>query len=136
MGFSSSAYRKKREERPWKINPVWRGIGCILIVVIILMSWFGSIVFLKNNKWFPIPPELNKAVVIPFVRQPDVDKIIVEVNTLLQGVTYANFFFTIVFLFIGFGILSVIYAMMYRVAGPPRYGQFDARPIKAPPRRR
>ena len=33
MGFSSQKYRKERQERPWVIHPVWRGIGCALILL-------------------------------------------------------------------------------------------------------
>jgi hypothetical protein len=41
-----------------------------------------------------------------------------------------------VFLFIGFGIMSILYAAIYRFIGPPRYSALDSKPIPAPKRRR
>jgi hypothetical protein len=51
-------------------------------------------------------------------------------------VTYGKIFFTFVFLFLGYGVLSILYSIMYRIVGPPRYSELDARPMPAPKRRR
>jgi hypothetical protein len=37
-------------------------------------------------------------------------------------------FFTVILSFIGFGVLAFAYAILYKMAGPPRYGPFDIPP--------
>lgn len=136
MGFASRKYEKKREERPWKIHPVWRGIGCLLIILIPIMSWVGAQLFLKSNHWIRLPEVLIKPIMVPYTTQSQVDPVILFFNRIFNGITYGNIFFFFVFLFLGFGILSILYAMIYRVVGPPRYTQFDARNVRPIKRRR
>jgi hypothetical protein len=132
MGFSVKKYQKQREERPWKVHPVWRGIGCALMILVPIMSWYGSIIFLQNNSWIPLPESLTKPILIPYTKQVLVDQYIGLINGALSGsgITYGHLFFTVAIMFFGFGLLSIIYGMMYRVAGPPRYGPFDVPPIR------
>jgi hypothetical protein len=96
------------------------------------MSWYGSIIFLQNNRWIPLPESLIKPILIPYTKQVLVDQYIGIINGALggSGITYGHLFFTIAIMFFGFGLLSIIYGMMYRVAGPPRYGPFDVPPVK------
>ncbi len=42
MGFSSKKYRKEQQDRRWEIHPIWRGIGCALILLIPIMAWFTA----------------------------------------------------------------------------------------------
>lgn len=130
MGFSSQQYRKEKQERPWKINPVWRGIGCVLFLLIPIMSWFGANLFLQNDPQIGLPWEMTKVVAIPLTQIKDVNQLIRPVNKFFQltGLELGQLFFTLFFAFIGFGLLAVIYAIMYRMAGPPRYGPFDVPP--------
>lgn len=138
MGFSSisSSRGRKREERPWKIHPVWRGIGCALIILVPVMSWAGADIFMEIKPFFEMPKELLVPVSIPPTPNAQLNLIVNFINRLLSGVQYGHFFFTAVFSFLGFGVLTVIYGLFYRVAGPPRYSPFDAKPIPAPKRRR
>lgn len=130
MGFSTQQYRKKRQERPWKINPAWRGIGCILFLLIPIMSWFGASLFLQNDPKIGLPWEMTKVVAIPLTQIKDVNQFIRPINQLFQttGLELGQLFFTVFFMFIGFGILAVVYAILYKMAGPPRYGPFDVPP--------
>jgi hypothetical protein len=135
MGFSSSSNRGS-QGRPWKIHPVWRGIGCALLVLIPLMSWAAGDIFMKGGSPFPIPEELTKPVFVDVsIPNAQANMIINFFNQTLRGVTMGHFFFTAVFVFLGFGVLSLLYAIFYRMMGPPRYSQFDARPIKTRKRR-
>jgi len=129
MGFSSQKYQKDQKERPWKINPVWRGIGCILILLIPIMSWLGAQIFIASNT-IALPPDLTKTVSIRYFKVAEVDRIIADFNhfTAANGLITGQFFFTVIFMFIGFGVLSFIYAVLYRMIGPPRYGPFDIPP--------
>jgi hypothetical protein len=138
MGYSSRKYGKQAEERPWKVHPVWRGIGCFMAIIMPVMAWAGADLFLKTNTFVPLPPELYKQVLIPLSKQGTIDSVSSAINSFLidMGVTWGMIFFTFVFLFLGYGVLSILYSIMYRVVGPPRYSQFDARPMPAPKKRR
>lgn len=138
MGFASSKYQRGQEERPWKVHPVWRGIGCFLIILVPIMAWAGSSLFLDRFTMIPLPPALLKPVLLPYTTMPQIDKLILPVNNILGlgGVLYGHLFFMIIFMVIGFGVMSILYALLYRLVGPPRYSQFDVPPIKPISRRR
>jgi hypothetical protein len=130
MGFSSQKYQREHQKRPWKVHPIWRGIGCALILLIPIMSWFGSTMFLESNQTIVLPWELTRVVAIPYTHIAELDRVIVSINHYFAdtGFVFGQIFFTIILSFIGFGILAFIYALMYRVAGPSRYGPFDVPP--------
>jgi hypothetical protein len=127
MGFSTQQLKRGRQERSWKVHPVWRGIGCILLLLIPIMSWYITALFLQSNKKIVLPPELIRVVAIPATRVAEIDRVIIPVNHYFQSThfVFGQVFFTIIFSVIGFGILSLLYSIIYRVAGPPRYGPFD-----------
>jgi hypothetical protein len=79
-----------------------------------------------------LPWELTDQIKIPYTHVAVIDRVIVDVNRYLDatGLVYGQIFFTAILSIIGFGLLSVIYAVMYRVAGPPRYGPFDIPPSR------
>jgi hypothetical protein len=130
MGFSAQKYRKERQQRPWEINPVWRGIGCALILLIPIMAWYAASLFLQTNKRVLLPPELTKPITIKYAHVQGIDQIIADFNhyTVSHNLLVGQFFFTIILIFIGFGLLSLVYAIMFRAAGPSRYGPFDIPP--------
>jgi hypothetical protein len=130
MGFSQQQYRKAQQERKWKINPAWRGIGCILLLIIPIMSWVGAVLVLQSNLTIPLPFEMKQIVVIPFTHVVQIDKVIQQVNQYFQstGFVTGQLFLTVIFLFVGYGILAFLYSILYRMAGPPRYGPFDVPP--------
>jgi hypothetical protein len=132
MGFSAQQYRKTGKERPWQIHPVWRGIGCLLLILVPIMAWFAADLVLKSNLSRFFPYEFTRVIVIPFTHIAEVDKLIVQVNYYFQNTQFlfGQVFLTIIFSFIGFGIIALLYAIIYRVAGPPRYGPFDIPPNK------
>jgi hypothetical protein len=130
MGFSSQQYRRDHAERRWKVNPVWRGIGCVLLLLIPIMSWYGTTIFLQSNKKIVLPWELTTVVSIPYTHVTEIDKVIASINRYFDatGFVFGQLFFTIILSFIGFGVLAFIYALLYKIAGPPRYGPFDVPP--------
>jgi len=130
MGFSQQQYRKEEQGRRWRINPAWRGIGCILFLIIPIMAWVGATVILQSNIKLPLPYEMTKIVVVPFSHVREIDKIITQVNHYFQstGFVTGQLFLTVIFLFVGYGILAFLYSVLYMMAGPPRYGPFDVPP--------
>ncbi len=137
MGFSTTRMGG-RDERPWKIHPVWRGIGCVLIIMIPILSYAGAVMVMKSNPWIHLfPSSLFRPVVIRYVNVSLIDSVIGAINTILAGfgLIYGHVFFLLVFIFIGFGVLSILYGFLYRAMGPPRYSRLDAPPIKKQKRR-
>src|SRR4030043_680388 len=130
MGFSSQKYRKERQERPWVIHPVWRGIGCALILLIPIMAWYAAVLFFQTNKTIPLSYTISKPITIPYSQVQEIDRILAIFNqyTVSHNLIVGQFLLTVVFLFIGFGILSLIYAVFFKAAGPSRYGPFDIPP--------
>jgi hypothetical protein len=132
MGFSTQQLNRGRQEKPWKVHPVWRGIGCVLLILIPIMSWFITDLLLQSNQKALLPPELTKVVAIPVTQIAQIDRVIIQVNHYFSDThfVFGQIFFTIIFSVLGFGILSFLYAIFYRMAGPPRYGPFDVPPNK------
>jgi hypothetical protein len=124
MGRYRSYTRQEVKERPWEVHPIWRGLGCILIILIPIMSYAAAVVVVHENlvnKWVDLPPELAGFIVIPYLG---------------VRVFFAEIAATLLFMFIGYGILVLIYSVMYRIVGPPRYGPLDSPPIRRQPTRR
>jgi hypothetical protein len=130
MGFSAQKYRKERQEKPWEIHPVWRGIGCALILLIPIMAWYAASLFFQTNTKIRLSYEITKPVTLPYTQISEIDQIITDINhyTVSHHLSVGQFLFSIVLMFIGFGILSLIYAIMFKAAGPSRYGPFDVPP--------
>jgi hypothetical protein len=96
------------------------------------MSWYATTLFLQSNEKVVLPWELTKVVAVPFTRVADIDRVILQINHYFAatGFVYGQVFFTIIFAIIGFGVMAFLYSILYRVAGPPRYGPFDVPPNK------
>jgi len=125
-----STYDAQKPPAP-KIHPVWRGLGFVMIVLAPIMSWAGAEVtnqilrgiddkyvksfFYGLSGSLPVPGWLN---FIPLVA-----------NAWRAVATYEDIKSKLVLFFLWLvafsGVLSVLYAMMYRLIGPPRYGPQD-----------
>jgi len=123
--YTQYSRRPEMEERPWKVHPIWRGIGCIMAIIIPIMSYAGAVLLVQLNQqqgWLPVPRELTSTIYLPFLG---------NVPSL-----YANLIVTLVLMLIGYGILTTLYAMLYRVIGPPSLGPLDAPPVRRTPGKR
>jgi len=130
MGRYSSFHQKSQmEDRPWKVHPIWRGIGCLMIILIPVMSYAGAYLLVEENAkagWIPESfwsPELMNPVTIP-------------TTTISVPHLYGTLLLTVVLMLIGYGVLMVFYALVYSALGPPRLGPLDAAPIRRKPRRK
>jgi hypothetical protein len=127
--YSKYQYRQVKERR-WKVHPIWRGIGLLLIIMIPLLSFFGAVMVVRQNiqqKWVQLPVDLNRSYEIPGLEiiSPD-----------LREVYTADFALTLIFMVLGFGIISILYSFVYSLFGPSRYGPVDAPPIRRMPPRK
>jgi hypothetical protein len=93
-------------------HPVWRGIGCILIVIIPVISYFAAKLLIDSRStihWIVIPPE----IVITKYSDP----------LILVKVLYAGIISIIIFL-----VIAIITFVIDKLFGPPKYGPFDVKP--------
>ncbi|MBM3145388.1 MAG: hypothetical protein FJ010_10525 [Chloroflexi bacterium] len=113
-------FSRIQEKEQQGMHPVWRGIGCILIVLMPVMAYAGAVELVKANYlkgWIRMPADLARTVTIPYVGS-------------IQNF-YAYIAVGILLLVAGYGILTILYSILYSVMGPPKYGPTDA----PPPRR-
>ncbi len=109
-----SQYSREKVSRTREIHPVWRGVGCVLIVLTPILSYAAAVLLLEQNKihgWVAIPSEL-------LIKQFPVDPLFAVriVLTLVLMVLIGAFFTMITF-------------VLYSAFGPSRYGPFDVPPV-------
>ena len=111
--------KPKSKSKDRRLHPIWRGIGCLMLIIVPVMGYAAADVFLQaapTMGWIPRSGDIYRnislgSVVLPF--------------------SFGEVVFTILFTVMGFLIFSLVYAFVYRMAGPPQYGPTDA----PPPRR-
>jgi hypothetical protein len=117
--------RSSAAERPWSIHPVWRGIGCLLMIMIPVMAYAGAVLLVQANVsqgWVPLGTELAQTVNIPNVGSFEY--------------LFANLLVAGILAMLGFGLIVAIYALIYRAVGPSQLGPLDAEPIRRRPAKR
>jgi hypothetical protein len=122
--FDRYEARQVKQEKVHKIHPVWRGIGCLMIIIIPVMAYAAADVFLQAA------PGLGL-----FPRSSDIYRNI-DLGFYVAPISLGMVVFTILFAMVGFLLFSVLYSIVYRMAGPPRYGPTDAPPPKRTKSRR
>ena len=114
-----------KANRPEGVHPVWRGIGCLFMILIPIMAFAGAVLLVQANleqRWLPTPYELAQPVSLPYFG---------SVNYL-----YAYLLVAVILSLIGFALLSVVYALVYNLVGPSQYGPVDSPPLRRQKRRR
>ena len=121
-----------RQVKPRKreLHPVWRGIGCLIILVLPLMSYASAVIIVDygiSQRW-PIPRELLGRPQLPEIlfKLPSIAQIFYPVLGWINFYAYLAVGVIILVLLVGF--LSFVYALMYRYVGPPQYSPIDAPP--------
>ena len=116
MSKYNQTYRRPTPKSlPWRVHPIWRGIGCILVILIPIISFAGAKILVQENleqKWVHIPGELSGSFNVPSVGQ----------------IMFAELAVAVILMVLGFGLLTVAYALIYRVFGPSPYGPMDSPP--------
>ena len=129
-------FKSQEDTRPWEIHPIWRGFGCIMVLLIPLMAYAAASLIIDLNteqNWgFPVPVEMARTVdinfALPYVDNPGINLSIPHF--------YGNLVLGAVLMLIGYGILMFIYILLYSMMGPPRLGPLDAKPVRKKPKKR
>lgn len=110
-------------------HPIWRGIGCAIIIVVPILSFAAASVtmpYLLERGLVPQQLLFTPQVPIWLWYAPGLAQII----QFLFGryAIYATLMLTFAFIVLLGGAFSLIYAFMYRAVAPSRYGPMDAPP--------
>ena len=124
--YKSSAVMKGRDRKK-EVHVAWRGIGCLIMLVIPIMSIALAVVTINyglDNDW-PSPFQL-----LGFPRYPDLFYSSNGLMQLLSPITGTRHFYayavtSFLFMILLAGVMSVFYAFVYRMVGPSRYGPLD-----------
>ena len=123
-----SSYKQEMYKRPYDVHPIWRGIGCLMMILVPLVSIVGAMVLIDTGtkEGWPIPPDLLGYPRLPVMayQLPVIENIartISSVNNL-----YGIVLISLVFMILGFAIISMFYSFAYRAMGPSRYTPLDA----------
>jgi hypothetical protein len=96
--------RTNRSVFPWKIHPVWRGIGCILAILIPALSFYLAAYLIANMQGTELMIE-TPPVEVPFIGEVENFWLIFGLGMLISpGI---------------FIVLGILGAMIYSAAGGP-----------------
>ena len=128
----TSSQRESSISKPKQLHEIWRGIGCLMIFVIPAISIAGGIQTVNlalDNKW-KIPPELRGFPVLPDIVYKSTGLMTIFVPLTKVNNLYAYIVASIIYIMVISSVISLIYAIVYRMANPSRYGPLDAPPQK------
>ena len=104
-----------QEKKKLVVHPVWRGIGCVLVILIPIIAYFASSELIDrrgNIPWLIIPKE----IIMNEFRDP----------YLFVKLIYGAIITLLIFM-----ILTIITFILNSIFGPSRFGPFDVPPEKA-----
>ena len=137
-----SSVRRQEKPRPWRVHPIWRGIGCVMIVLIPIISYaIGDIVttnvesvqlFFNQMGFFRKSVDLlawmnTIANAIPQIAD---QTIALKASLALDPIPYfwGKMLICFVLSMILFAFLSILYSIVFSITGPSTYGQLDVKP--------
>jgi hypothetical protein len=117
------------------VHPIWRGIGCVFMVLIPFISYAAGVLtvdFGLAHNW-PIPYQLLRPITFPdwLYKSSAVAQLlgyITSSKNFYAFLAYASA--AVVYMILLGGVLSVVNAFVYQVIGPPRWGPQDVPPPK------
>lgn len=122
-----SSYNQRVEPKPEHPHAIWRGIGCLMIVIVPIMSYglaaiTANIAFAQN---WPLPYQLLGRPVTPSFlwSLPGLVPILAAIESIDN--LYLLLALTLLYIVVLGAIISFGYALVYQIAGPPRLGPLD-----------
>ena len=95
-------YQRDTKDTEKGVHPVWRGIGFLLMGLVAVMSYAGANLLVEANKtkgWIAVPYSIRGGV----SWAPDL---------------FAELIVTFFLIMIGFGIITIVYSLIYKVTRP------------------
>ncbi len=111
MGRDTYRYQtldKEREERK-RLNPIWRGVGCVTIVIFGVAGYFFAQWFLRanvTNGWLYLPAGAYN---------PNFPNWLDFLEPMMSGGTLIKLVAALLFMVVCFGIVNFIYAIAFPV---------------------
>jgi len=128
MPSKYQSHAKKELVRPYTIHPIWRGIGFLLMVLVPVMALAAALVLtnLGLELHWSFMRELTGKVRLPEVMYtlPVIRNVALWISSIDH--LRAKLLFFLAMLLVFSGIMSFLYAAVYRMIGPPRYTALDA----------
>lgn len=123
-------YQRRIPRRSNEPHPVWRGIGCLIMLIIPALAYSISVILIQ------IAPSLGILLPAGLLGYPVMPAWLFQVPGLvgflhwIQSINnlYAILVGTLVITVFLMGALALGYAFIYRLFGPPRYSPLDAPP--------
>jgi hypothetical protein len=123
----SAASRRASTKRTVQTPAIWRGIGCILLLIVPVMAWVLAVATIQvalRNGW-PLPSQLLGYPELPEWLW-DIPALWTPLGLLSrQPHLYMTIVLAVLYTIAISGLLSVVYSVVYRIVGPPRYGPLD-----------
>lgn len=124
-------YRTYEREAPLRRkdpHPIWRGIGCLTMLVVPIVSYGISSILIE------LAPSLGIPIPAEFLGHPTMPEFLYSIPSLsgilnwIQGINnlYAILIGTFSVAVLLTGILTLAYAIVYGLVGPSRYTDLDA----------
>ncbi len=132
MGKYSTNSRIAKKPKPEGPHVIWRGIGCLMMLIIPAISIAAGTETVKYglaHNW-TIPYQLLGTPRLPELFYKSSGLMIIFGPVIKTQNFYANMAVSFLYMVAIGGVISVIYAMVYRAVGPSRYGPLDAPPPK------
>ncbi len=112
-----------------EVHPVMRGIGCIMMVIVPIISYLASTVIV-NYLPIPLPPEMTRPIDIPGWMF-NLNGLVPVFNYIeSQPLLIAYIIFTVLIAVLLFTIMAIVYGFIYKAFGPSQYGPLDEPPIR------
>ena len=129
--YRSSATRR---QKPVDTGPhvIWRGLGCLMMIIIPVISYAAATLTVDYGLFhnWTIPYQLLGTPRLPSVfYDVDILWMVFGPLTKIQNL-YAYLGIGILYMITLSGMISVIYAFVYRILGPSRWGPMDMPPPK------
>ena len=95
-------YERDVKKESESVHPIWRGIGFLLMGVVSVMSYARANLLVEANKtkgWIVVPADIRGGV----SWAPDL---------------YAELIVTFFLIMMGFGLITIVYSIIYKVTRP------------------
>ena len=134
----SSTQRESSISKPKELPGIWSLIGCVMILVIPAISIAAGIEtvnYALSNKW-NIPFQLRGFPVLPEIVKKSSGLLTIFGSLVKINNFYAFALASLLYIVAISTMISLVYAVVYRVINPNRYGPTDEPPSKVKVRKK